>query len=96
MSKLVQKFATRYYAGTTINYYVSDEGRGGGRPNYYAWLQGGGGLLNGHAVQLLLKLYQSIVVKNPKPENLSPSVLLFIHNMEEWLSGPVASDVGFD
>ena len=48
---------------------------------------GEGGLLNGHVVQLLLKLYQSIIVKKPEPENLSPSGAPIIHNVEEWLSG---------
>jgi len=37
--------------------------------------EGEGGLLNGHVVELLLELYQSIIVKKPKPENLSTSVI---------------------
>jgi len=43
---------------------VTDEGEGG-RVDQSTTLgyKEGGGLLNGHVVQLLLKLYQSIIVK---------------------------------
>jgi len=61
---------------------VTIEGEGGIDQSTTLGYRLEGGLLNGYEVHLV-KLYQSIIVKKPEPENLPLSVLL----LTTWRNG---------
>jgi len=66
---------------------VTDEGGGGVDKSTTLGYRGRGGLWNGHVVQFMLKLYQSILIKKFRARKSATLCAPIIHKVEEWLRG---------